>query len=212
MAFNIMGNYKNQNEQDLIADLVEEAIEQRGAPVHYILREQLNPDLLLGESTMSAFKEFYELPMFVESVEHFNGNGDVFDAFGINQVDSSIFQVGVRKFRVILENSGLIRPREGDLIYLEFSDSLWEITKVKKDLKYYQAGKNYTYRLICKLFNFSHEEISQDAAPDFELGEDLSDDNIRSVLGIANPFVDESKVLKQEIVKVETYPSDAFGF
>lgn len=218
MTFNIMGNYNNPNEQNLISDLVEEAIAQRGAPVHYILRDQLNPDYMLGESTMSAFNEFYEIPMFVESVEHFNGNGDVFDAFGMNSVDQSIFQVSERRFMTdISEPAGIDRPREGDLIYLKFSDSLWEITKVKRDLKYFQIGRNYTYRLVCHLFTFSHEQITTDGTEsDFnKLSNeiDLDDAGLKRMLDLKDSLVDETDVLKQELEPAVVEPiNDTFGF
>lgn len=204
MTFNIMGGFNNFNEQNLISDLIEEAIDQRGSPVRYILRDQLNPDYMLGESTMSDFKEFYELPMFVESVEHFNGNGDVFDAFGMNYVDQSIFQVSERKFNtVVAEPSNIERPREGDLIYLPFSDSLWEITKVKRDLKYHQVGRNHTFRLVCHLFTFSHEKIDASSTQsDFNALSDetlLDSSGMKRLLGIDDLSINEDDVIEQDI-------------
>lgn len=221
MVMNIMGNYANRNEQDLVANLIEESIEQRGVYVRYILRDLLNPDELLGESSMSEFKEFYEIPMFVESVEHFNGNGDVFDAFGINSSqESAIFQVGKRRFKLdVADKANIIVPREGDLIYLPFSDSLWEITKEKRDLKYFQMGANYTYRLICKLFEFSHETIDPNATngTDFNsLGGSLSldGDGLKTLLGMKpDSLQDETQVLKEEVQPVTSVgDSDTFGF
>lgn len=217
MVMNIMSGSRNPNEQDLVADLVEEAIEQRGVYVRYIVRDELNPDYLLGESSMSEFKEGYQLPMFVESVEHFNGNGDIFDAFGINKVDSSIFQVGARKFRMeVSSKANIDRPREGDLIYLSMSDSLWEITKVKLDLKYYQMGKNYTYRLICKLFAYSHENIDNPESDfnDLSTSQNLDDTGLKQLLGISpNTLLDETKDIEDAHMPNETLPdSDTFGF
>ena len=217
-AFNIMGNFRNTNEQDLIADLVEEAIEQRGSNVHYIIRDMINPDYLLGESSFSEFKEFYIIPMFIESVEHFNGNGDLYDSFGINSKDSAIFQVGARKFKLdIADKANVVRPREGDLIYLPFSDSLWEITRVKMDLKYFQVGKNNSYRLICSLFTYSHETIESNTETDFnKLGTstDLDDANIKRLLGISpSLLIDESDVMKIETDSIKNIEStDTFGF
>lgn len=217
MAQNLMGNFRNRNEQDLIADLIEEAIEQRGAYVRYIVRDELNPDFMLGEAPMSEFKEGYQLPMFIESMESFNGNGDFYDAFGISKIDNAIFQVGARKFRLeVSEKAMLDRPREGDLIYISFSDSLWEITKVKMDLKYYQVGKNYSYRLICKLFTYSHEKIEN---PESEFSglstsQDLDDEGLKLLLGI-NPdrMVEEQDIIEQEHSKSEVVPDDDnFGF
>jgi hypothetical protein len=218
MVMNLMGNYKNTNEHDLMADLIEEAIEQRGTYIRYIVRDMLNPDYLLGESSMSEFKEGYVLPMFVESVEHFNGNGDIFDRFGVSKVDSSIFQVGVRKFRIeVCDKAGIERPREGDLIYLSFSDSLWEIEKVKFDLKYYQMGKNYTYRLICKLFSYSHEKVNNPESDIAPLGkfENLDNDGLKRLLGIhPDRLIEEDKVIEEAIMPSKVIPSDpdTFGF
>lgn len=217
MVMNLMGQYQQPVENDLVADLIEEAIEQRGMQVRYILRDMLNPDQVFGESTMSEFKEGYQVPMFIESIEHFNGNGDIFDEFGINKVDSSIFQVGERTFkREIAAQSAIVRPREGDLVYLPLSDSLWEITKVKMDLKYYQLGKNYSYRLVCKLFEYSHEEISnpQSEFDEFTISKDLDDEGLRELLEI-NPKrgIDETKALeKSNAVDVPTPDGDTFGF
>lgn len=221
MAFNIMGNYQNRNEQDLVSNLIEESIEQRGVYVRYILRDLLNPDELLGESTMSEFTEFYEIPMFIESVEHFNGNGDIFDAFGMNSsAESSIFQVGKRKFKTVVgEPAKIEKPREGDLIYLPFSDSLWEITKEKRDLKYYQTGANHSYRLICKLFVFSHESISVDATDgtDFNsLGTEvkLDDEGLKNLFGLKeDSLLDETAIVKEEIKpSLAMDDGDSFGF
>jgi hypothetical protein len=216
MAMNLMGDFKRPNEQDLIADLVEEAIEQRGVPVRYILRDMLNPDELFGESSMSQFKDAYDLPMFLESVEHFNGNGDVFDEFGFGKVDATIFQVGSRRFRLELAESGIDRPREGDLIYMGMSDSLWTITKVKMDLKYYQVGKNYSYRLVCKLFNYSHEEIENPESDFNELTTvgDLDDEGIKKLLGIAPARKQDESEAIQDVIQssIPVQDDETFGF
>lgn len=217
MALNIMGQYKRTNEQDLVANLIEEAIEQRGAAVRYILRDMLNPDQLFGESTMSEFKEGYSLPMFIESIEHFNGNGDMFDEFGINKVDSSIFQVGARKFatEVTSHNNEVVRPREGDLIYLPFSDSLWEISKVKKDLKYYQMGRNYSYRLVCKLFEYSHEEVDNPESDfsEFTVSQDLDNDGLKELLVNPTLKTDETAAIEQAAAPNAAPPdNDTFDF
>lgn len=217
MAINLMGNYRIPNEQDLTADLIEEAIEQRGVVVRYIVRDTLNPDYLLGESSMSEFTEGYQIPMYLESVEHFNGNGDIFDAFGISKVDSSIFQVAVRRFkRDVADSANIERPREGDLIYMSLSDSLWEISKVKMDQKYYQMGKNYTYRLVCKLFSYSHEVIDNPESDVSTISnvKDLDDEGLKRLIGI-NPdlLIEEQDIIQEAEASNEILPdSDTFGF
>ena len=188
MAMNLMGNYtRNINEQNLVSELMNEAIEQRGFDVHYIVRDLLNPDYILGESTMSNFTEFYLMPMYLESLEHFNGSGDIWDGFGQSFADSAIFRVSVTKFKLTVEDiANIPRPREGDLVYVPFTDSLWEVTLVKLDDKYYQTGVNHSYRLVCKLFSYSHEIIETNTNSDFNaLGTDMLDDTgLRNLLGL----------------------------
>lgn len=217
MAINLTSNYKQINEQDLVQDLIEESIEQRGFQVHYIVRDMINPDLLLGESTISDFTEFYLIPMFLESMEHFNGSGDLYDEFGMSYNDAAIFQVGSRRFRQEINDPKFPRPKEGDLVYVPFSDSLWEITKVKNDLQYYQMGKNYTHRLICKLFEYSHENIENQTDTDFnELSSvvDIDDEGLQRVLGLkSDDRRDDNTVLKDEKKKFETFnPDEPFQF
>lgn len=213
---NLMGNYRNANEQDLVANLVEEAIDQRGVEVRYILRDMLNPDYLLGESTMSQFTESYPINMYVESIEHFNGNGDVFDAFGLNITDNGLFQVGARRFKTTIGvEAELERPREGDLIYLPYSDSLWEITKVKMDQKYYQLGKNYSYRLVTKLFTYSHEEIDTgaDVGEDFNEYTNVNVDGLKEILGVTpDSLKDETEIVKKEVEPIESFDPNNFSF
>lgn len=217
MATNLMGNFRKTNESDLVADLVEEAIEQRGFEVHYIKRNMINPDQLLGESTISEFKDFYLMPMFLESMEHFNGSGDLYDQFGMSFTDAAIYQVGARRFRSTLNDPEVPRPREGDLIYVPFSDSLWEVHKVKMDLMYYQMGKNNSYRLICKLFEYSHEEIEGATETDFNaIGTEIQvdDEGLQKLFGL-NPTnkADETAVIQAEAKKSETFdPNDPFAF
>ncbi len=217
MAVNLTSSYKQTNEQDLVQDLIEESIEQRGFDAHYIIRDTINPDFLLGESSISDFTEFYVMPMFLESMEHFNGSGDLYDQFGMSYNDASIFQVGVRKFRQSINDPKVPRPREGDLVYVPFSDSLWEVTKVKNDMQYYQMGKNYTHRLICKLFEYSHETIENATETDFnDLSSimDIDDQGLQRILGLKDDDTrDDNVVLKDEKKTFETFdPSNPFSF
>lgn len=219
MVMNLMNNFRNTNEQDLVANLVEEAIEQRGLYVHYIVRNTLNMDYILGESSMSEFTEFYLIPMYLESMEHFGGSGDVKDMFGNNYVDEAIYQVGVKRFKIELEKGNLGRPREGDLIYNPMSDSLWEITKVKNDQKYYQVGKNNSYRLVCKLFSFSHEKIETDTEGDFNTLGSTKEFNVagisQRILGLPEgDTTDQTEIFKDNAAQVAPSfdPNNPFKF
>ena len=52
-----------------------------------------------------------------------------------------------------------LRPNEGDLIYLPFSGSLFEIKFVEHENPFYQVGKLFVFKLRCELFEYSGEDF-----------------------------------------------------
>lgn len=216
MAINIMSDFRNKNEQNLVSDLIKEAIEQRGTDIHYILRTQLNTDYILGESSMSDFTDFFLMPMYLESMEHYDNSGMVWDGFGRNNMDAATFQVSTITFKnVMSQNTDLTRPREGDLIYLPFADSLWEITLVKTDQKYKQTGINHSWRLICKLFSYSHENIESNTETDFNSLGTQATIGILNSLGLApDSLMDETELFKSETAQTtaDFDPNNPFNY
>jgi len=160
MAVNQYFNHFNrQSEQKLVEDLLIEAVQARGVDVKYIPRERFGDDYFLGEAPISEFTDYYTVEMYVESVQNFNGDGDMFAKFGIMFQDKTELYVIHSRFTAELLAADIERPREGDLIYLPFSNSLFEINKVKYDEEYYQTGINFGFRLVCNLFEYSHEKM-----------------------------------------------------
>ena len=51
------------------------------------------------------------------------------------------------------------RPREGDLIYLPMSESMFEIRRVETETPFYQLKDLPTFRLQCELFEYSGEDF-----------------------------------------------------
>uniref|UniRef100_A0AAU6W3R1 Neck protein n=1 Tax=Pseudomonas phage Cygsa01 TaxID=3138529 RepID=A0AAU6W3R1_9VIRU len=160
MTVNAYFNHFNQkSEQGLVESLLIEAVQARGVDVKYIPRERFGDDYFMGEAPISEFKDSYTIEMYIESMENFNGDGDMFAKFGIMFTDKTELYVVASRFVTELKAAGLESPREGDLIYIPFSNSLFEINKSKYDQEYYQTGVNFGYRLICNLFEYSHEKV-----------------------------------------------------
>lgn len=192
-------------EQEMVESLVIEAIQAKGRDVKYMVREMVNRDPLFGESTVSEFKDYAEVEMYLGDIQNFDGQGDIFSKFGMGfqMTDTASFEVSVRRFREELGKYELDRPREGDLIYYPLNDSLWEIRRVKRDPNFFQLGRNYRHILECSLFQFSHETLPAD--DDLETfagltGIDLSPDSagkLSETLGLGGGF-DESEIIKEE--------------
>lgn len=204
-----------KNEQDLVEDLIIEAIQAKGSDVNYILREQVDTDLVLGESPSSRFTEYVVIEMYLDLVTQYNGDGDIFSGFGMSYSDHAEFLVSSRRFKEEFERYGLGRPREGDLIYLPASDTIWEISKVKEDHQYYQLGKNYQYRIITNIFQYSDEEIETGYEIDITnpISINLDSDGVSETLGIkyGDPR-NRSDVLDQESADYNTFdPNNPFS-
>ncbi len=221
MAVNQYFNHFNrQSEQNLVNDLIVEAIQARGVDMKYIMRTRISEDYFLGEAPISDFKDSLTIEMYIESMQQFNGEGDMFAKFGIVFQDKTQLLVSQSRFKDEAGAAGYsqTRPEEGDLVYIPFSNSLFEIAKVKEDEEYYQTGINLTYRLECNLFEWSHEniQIGDDAVDKVEdivdrtfIDGDLDHEDI----DFRPPFrQDDKAVLDEAVDYVHKFnPNDPFG-
>jgi len=90
----------------------------------------------------------------VETINGFQGDGDILSKFGLQVRDSASLLVSKKRFK---NETGLVRPREGDLIYLPLTKGLFEIKFVEHEKPFYQLGKNYVFALSVELFQYNHE-------------------------------------------------------
>jgi len=151
-------------EQRLIEDLIIESLKIYGHDVYYLPRTLINEDTIFDEDTLSQFTQAYPLEMYLENVDGYEGEGDLFTRFGIEVRDQATFVLARRRWDELVATSGGIftqdtRPSEGDLLYFEKTKSLFEIRQVQFQDPFYQAGKLYVYKLVCELFEYSSEVI-----------------------------------------------------
>lgn len=157
-------NYNYANTQTLVDNLIVESIKQKGFDVNYIPRELINYDEILGEGNTYKFSNNYIIEMYMENVQQWGGAGDIFSKFGLQIQDEATLVVSKTRFTEELRGSGntAIRtmPREGDLIYLPFSQSFLQIKKMEYDSSFWPQGQNYVWQLKTELFSFSGEEFA----------------------------------------------------
>ena len=152
------------SEQRLIEDLIIESLKIYGHDVFYLPRTLVKEDTIFDEDTLSKFTQAYPLEMYLENVEGFGGDGELFSKFGLEVRDSATFILARRRWDELVRTSGGTftqdtRPSEGDLLYFQKTNSLFEIREVEFNNPFYQAGKLYIYRLKCELFEYSSEII-----------------------------------------------------
>jgi hypothetical protein len=163
------------NEQRLLEDLIIESIKIYGHDVYYLPRTTVKQDNILGEDVLSFFDTAYPIEMYLQNVQGWDGNSEIFTKFGISVTDQATFVVSKRRWEDSVnanDNTGLqlpTRPAEGDLIYFSKTKSMFEIKYVQHLDPFYQLGKFHIYSMNCELYQYSSEvfdtEISEiDAA------------------------------------------------
>ncbi len=156
------------SEQNLVEDLLVECIQITGMDVYYIprsVRSDNEIDLIYGEDTLKEYRSAHTVEMYLENVTGMDGEGDFISKFGLEIRDELTLLVSRKRFN--LEVKSLIRPREGDLIYIPLIQNFFEITFVEHEndqAMFYTLGRGrsgnvYVYALKLKQFTFSNEII-----------------------------------------------------
>tara|TARA_B110000495_G_C22950310_1_gene556525 strand:+ start:117 stop:971 length:855 start_codon:yes stop_codon:yes gene_type:complete len=154
-------NFNSFPQQELINGLTREVIEINGTDVIYLPRKLINRDDILNEDSSNVFNSAFEIEMYINSNEGFAGAGDIISKFGLDVQDEIGFIVHKERF---IEESKLPSPKEGDLIYLYMSKTLFDIKFVEHEKPFYSMGKNQVFELTCEKFQYSNEKFLIPAA------------------------------------------------
>ena len=153
-------------EQRLVADLVVESLKIYGHDIFYMPRTFVNTDTIFDEDALSKFEQAYPVEMYLENAEGFEGDGELFQRFGLEIRDQATFVLSRKRWNDIVNNTdgstfvgGGERPMEGDLLYFPKTRSLMEIKFVEFQDPFYQLGKIYVFKLKCELFEYGSERI-----------------------------------------------------
>lgn len=166
--FNFYPNDQVTSEQLLIEDLVIESMKIHGMTVFYLPRSGRGDDgedKLYGEDPTKQYVNAYSIEMYLENTNAMEGEGDFISKFGLEIRDETSLLVSRRRFKMTVPN--LVRPREGDLVYIPLIQNFFEITFVEHEnnqammytLGRGRGGNVYVYALRLKQFVFSDEVI-----------------------------------------------------
>ena len=163
MARNPNFSQKVKSEQNLYEDIIIESMKIYGQDVYYLPRTIVNENTILGEDVASSFTTSYKIEMYLENTEGFEGEGDLFTKFGVEIRDEATFIVARKRWSQTVASSSnaitVLRPKEGDLIWLSLSNKLFEILHVEHESPFYQLSNLPTYKMRCQLFEYSGEDI-----------------------------------------------------
>ena len=168
MARNTYFSQGSVREKDLYEDMVVEALSIYGQDVYYIPRDLVQENKIFGDDVPSRFNSAHKIEMYIENVEGFDGEGDLFTRFGVEIRDEATFVVSRNRWsqQVAKFDNGItsVRPLEGDLIYLPLSNKLFEISHVEHEQPFYQLSNLPVFKLRTKLFEYNNEDLDTGVA------------------------------------------------
>ena len=179
MPTNVYFNTGSTAEQRLYENLIIEQLSVFGQDVYYLPRKLVNKDTLFGEDASSSFNDAYIIEMYLDNIEGYEGQKEMMTRFGIDMQDEATWVVSKRRFEQLISlDANLIvstRPNEGDLIYFPDGKKLFEISFVDHDDPFYQIQNLPVFKMRCRTFEYSHEDMATglDAVDAIETSESL---------------------------------------
>jgi len=157
-------------EQNLLEDLLVESMQIMGHNIFYIPRKMLGHDFILNEDIISSFEKAFSIEMYVETVDDFEGDGDLMTKFGLEIRDQLTLVCSRKRWNALIGRHGYtsnsVRPREGDLVYVPVYGGLYEIKHVNDKLPLFPlggsargSGINPTFKLTCEAFEYTGQKI-----------------------------------------------------
>ena len=173
MPRNVYFSQGNTPEKRLYEDITIEALKIYGHDVFYIPRTIVNTNAIFNEDALSKFGSAYQVEMYVENTDGFEGDGQLLSKFGVEVRDQVNLIMSQRRWEQLIgrfQPTAEVRPQEGDLIYFPMVQGLFEIKYVQDDSPFYQLNNLPTFKLSCEMFEYGDEAIDTGiaAVDDFE--------------------------------------------
>jgi hypothetical protein len=149
-------------EKRLYEDITIEALRIYGHDVYYIPRTIVDTNAIFNEDALSKFGEAFQIEMYVENTDGFEGDGDLLSKFGVEIRDSMTLVLSTRRWEQLVgrfQPTPEARPQEGDLIYFPLVNGLFEIRFVEDESPFYQLQNLPTFKLTCELFEYGNEAL-----------------------------------------------------
>ena len=189
-------NYDASNEQDLLHDLIIEAIRIYGEDMYYVPRELKRYDRIYGEDAISEYNRAILVEFYIKSVDGFTGDGNFMSKFGLEIRDQAVFSISQRVFSAeVGALTEQTRPNEGDLIYFPLNQKCFKIMYVKKQEFFYPMGTLPTWEVTVELFDYGNERFNTGIPEIDRLQKDFSLNILDYVLRdeAGQPLLDEAE-------------------
>ena len=192
-----------RSEQNLYEDLIIEQLKIYGHDVHYMPRENLFEDGILGNTT-DKFTDEYMIEMYVEEVNGFAGQGDLVGKFGLDMRDEVTYVVARRTFELLVDQPSntltINRPREGDIIYSPLFKRFWQIDFVEDEDPMYQISDLPIFKLKCSTWDYSSESVETGLAEIDNKLDQVTMDVLENQITLESGTTSSGSLLSENIV------------
>jgi hypothetical protein len=157
-------------EQLLIEDLIIESIGIYGHTIFYCPRTIIDKDDVYGEDPISEYNGHFQTDAYIRSFDSYEGDGTFLSKFNLEIRDQMTFTMARRTFEIDITSneSSLVRPREGDLIYSSMTGKIMVIKYVSNTPIFYQMGSLQVWDLVCEIWEYSSEKLNT-GVPDIDV-------------------------------------------
>ena len=192
-----------RSEKNLYEDLIIEQLKIYGHDVHYMPRENLFEDGILGNTT-DKFTDEYMIEMYVEEVNGFAGQGDLIGKFGLDMRDEVTYVVARRTFELLVDQPSntltINRPREGDIIYSPLFKRFWQIDFVEDEDPMYQISDLPIFKLKCSTWDYSSESVETGLAEIDNKLDQVTMDVLENQITLESGTTSSGSLLSENIV------------
>lgn len=186
--FNI---YEEASEQELMRDLVAESISIYGHACFYLPRTVVNRDSILNEPEYVKYEDALTVDVYIKSTSQMGGEGALLSKFGVELRDELVVTMAMQTFEdeVTSVRSDLIRPREGDVIFIPMIGSCFTIKYVDKKAFFYQLGALQAWDLSLELYEDSSAKFNTGVYEIDSMYEPQTEDIYEQALSTENGFL-----------------------
>jgi hypothetical protein len=156
--FNEVYNPNGANEASLYNSIYNEFSWHYGTDIVFIERTVYDAESVFGEFMAKVYTRGTPMRLFIEQVDGWGGQGDIYSKFGIQITDECTVYCPKITFEQHLVG---LCPKYGDLIYVPKSRKLFEIKHIEDELPptFYLLGNRAGYVMSCKAFVYDHSEV-----------------------------------------------------
>lgn len=198
--------YSDSNLKSTLNCINEEMITSYGIPCKWLPANinSANSDYLFGENRSVIFDTATDIKLLFDNYQGGNDNNGVYSDVGLEFKEELTLWISKNQVDDIIAETGYNDLGEGDLIYISFIDSLYEISYYNKEPEeiFYSNGQISAYKLTLQKYKQSVEDSFSETG--------IDNDDIADIVN-ETVFENENSDLDDELDDIKNTDDDEGG-